>query len=455
MYNPLLHFHLVGIGGSGMSGIAEVLLQEGFRVSGTDAKESETVERLRAKGARVSIGHSASHLPEDCSVVVFSSAVRAENPELVAAHERGIPVVRRAEVLSELMRLKFGVGVAGSHGKTTTTTFIGAVLERGGLDPTVVIGGRVEALAAAGKRGKGQYLVAETDESDRSFLLMRPTIGVVTNIDAEHLSAYGSFADLVAAFRQFIDSVPFYGLAVLCADCPQARQLTSVSKRRTVTYGVSPEADIRADNFSANADGASADLYVRGQLSGRIRVRFPARHLLINSLAAVAVGLEFGIKLPTILEGLLEVSGIERRMQVIGTKGGRTIMSDYGHHPTEVRTTLAAIKESLVSEGQSLRVIFQPHRYSRTQECYSQFMDCFESADQLVLTEIYSAGEEPIEGISGQGLADSVRHNHVIFRPTLAEAEKVLAESSVAGDILICMGAGTVGGSGKRLLDLL
>ena len=455
MYNLNLHFHFIGVGGSGMSGLAEILVRSGFKVSGSDLTVSDTCRRLESLGVSISRGHSEKNLPESCSLVVYSSAVKLSNPEMQEARRREIPCVRRAEVLAELMRLKFGVAVAGSHGKTTTTSLVSAILEHAGLDPTVIIGGQVKSIGSGGKLGKGDFLVAETDESDRSFLLMKPTIAIVTNVDAEHLEAYQSFADLEDSFRQFIEAVPFYGLAVLCADDPRVRDLAKRYRGRKVTYGVSPDATIRAENITCHHATVSCDVLRDGQLLFPLTIPVPGRHILVNSLAAIAVGLEFGVAPEKIRAALEQFSGVGRRLEILGSSQGILVMNDYGHHPTEVRATIAAVRAGWKNDLRKLHVIFQPHRYSRTKNCFAEFLSAFNEADRLLMTEIYSAGEDPIEGICGSALCEAVSHPDKRFLADLENLPNDFLNNFQTGDVIICLGAGSVGAFAPKLLALL
>lgn len=455
MYNPKLHFHFTGIGGTGMSGLAEILLTLGFRVSGTDVKTSPTIDRLRARGARVEIGHAAEHVAPDCSSLVYSSAVSQSNPEIVEAKRLGIPVVQRAAVLAELMRLKYGVGVAGSHGKTTTTSMTAWILERAGLDPTVIIGGLVKSLGTGGKLGKGQFLVAETDESDRSFLLLRPTIAVVTNIDAEHLSAYSSMADLVKSFETFVHSVPFYGLAVLCVDDPIVRELAAKCECRKVTYGFSDDALIRVSGMRHLALAMEYTVHRGEEEIFTVRLPLPGKHMVLNSLAAIAVALEFGIPPEKIKDALESFAGVERRLEVVGEANGIKVMNDYGHHPTEIRSTLAALRAGAVNENGALHVVFQPHRYTRTRDCFTEFLGAFQDCDNLLVTSIYSAGEPPVDGIDGQALARAINHPKSTYVGELDEALTTVVAALRPGDTVLCLGAGSVGGLPCRILTAL
>jgi UDP-N-acetylmuramate--alanine ligase len=455
MYNPKLHFHFTGIGGSGMSGIAEVLLNLGFKVSGSDLRASDAVQRLQSLGASVCIGHAREHVPDTCSLVVYSSAVTADNPELLEAQARNLPVVRRAEVLAELMRLKYGVAIAGSHGKTTTTSMTGAILDAGGLDPTVIVGGQFKSRASGGRLGKGQFLVAESDESDRSFLLLKPCIAIVTNIDAEHMQAYQSFRELQDSFEAFVSAVPFYGLAILCVDDPQVRALSQRVSGRKITYGLAPDAQIRAENFSYSIESTSYDVWSAGELLGRVELPVLGRHLAVNSLAAIAVGLELGIPFAVIARALNGFSGVKRRLEICGQAGGVTLINDYGHHPTEIRATLAAIRMGFGEQLRTLRVVFQPHRYSRTRDCFSEFLAAFGDAQQLVITDIYSAGEPEIEGISAERIVAALQHPNASYQPDVKKAGEQVVGQAEPGDVLLCLGAGSVGQLVPEILQQL
>lgn len=445
MYNTNLHFHFTGIGGSGMSGIAEILLSLGFKVSGSDLRPSSMTERLVSRGATVFSGHDASNLPKEASLVVYSSAVRSDNPELVEASKRGIPVIRRAEVLAELMRLKFGVAVGGSHGKTTTTTMIGNVMERGGLDPTVVIGGQVKTLETGARAGKGEYLVAESDESDRSFLLLRPTVAVVTNIDSEHLSAYESYSELERSFEQFVEAVPFYGIAILCIDCPRVRDIYTRYKGRKISYGLSPDAMLRPQGIKISKGRTEFEVLHNGKKILDIDLPLPGTHFMVNALAAVAVGIEFGVEPKIIEEALSSFPVVRRRTEVVGVTRGVTVINDYGHHPTEIKATIDAVRAGWIEGNGKLHVVFQPHRYTRTRDCFVDFLHAFDGADSLLLTEIYSAGEDPIEGVSGQTLADAIIHTGKEFVAKWEECSEKLNGMVKPGDVILCLGAGSIG----------
>ncbi len=455
MYNSKLHFHFTGIGGTGMSGLAEILLRSGFKVSGSDLSRSAVTARLEGCGATIAIGHAAAHVAQDVSLLVFSSAVKSDNPELEEARRRGLPIVRRAEVLAELMRLKYGVAVAGSHGKTTTTSMIAAILEHAGLDPTVVIGGQVRSIGSGGKLGKGDFLVAESDESDRSFLLLKPTVAVVTNIDSEHLNAYESLSDLESSFAQFVSGVPFYGLAVFCVDDPKVRDLAKRYGRRFVTYGLSPDANLRADEISHRGTLSSFDVWQQDKKLARIELPMPGTHIVVNSLAAIAVGLEFGVPIDTIRSALACFGGVGRRLEVVGEVGGVTVINDYGHHPTEVRATLKAVRDGWGAQMRQLHVIFQPHRFSRTKDCFVQFLDAFREADSLTITEIYAAGEAPIEGVSAEKLLEAMSHPSKRLVKSPDDALAPVLDAVRPGDVVVCLGAGSIGALPEKMIEQL
>ena len=403
------HVHFVGIGGSGMSGIAEILLDLGYRVSGSDRRRNEAVERLERRGAKVVIGHDAAHV-EGAHVVVYSSAVPRDNVELQAARRLGIPTIPRAEMLAELMRVKYGVAVAGTHGKTTTTSMVAAVLAEGGLDPTIVVGGRIVGLGASARLGQGEYLVAEADESDGSFLRLTPALAVVTTIDAEHLDHYGTLDALREAFLAFVNRVPFYGAAVLCLDQPDIQRLLPRVEKRVITYGLEASADLVARRVQLAGLTSRFDVHRRDQHLGECRLRVPGRHNVLNALAAVAVGLELELSFPVIQRALAGFAGVQRRFQVLGTAAGVTVVDDYGHHPAEIRATLAAAKAGF--DGRVITV-FQPHRYTRTQSLYQEFLTAFNQSDVVIVMDVYPAGEPPIPGVSAADLAEAIRtHGH-------------------------------------------
>jgi UDP-N-acetylmuramate--alanine ligase len=447
--------HFVGIGGIGMSGIAEVLLNSGYVVSGSDVQESETTRRLRSLGARVFVGHEEENLAGDPSVVVISTAVKYSNPEVLEARRRHIPVIPRAEMLAELMRMKSGIAVAGSHGKTTTTSMIAAVLSTAGLDPTMVIGGRVRMFGTNAKMGQGEILVAEADESDGSFLLLSPIIAVVTNIDKEHMDFHQTMERLDESFLTFINKIPFYGLAVLCVDDARVRGLMAKVRKRFTTYGLSPEADFSAQDLNPIAAGIECAVTRRGKLLGKLRLHSPGRHSATNALAAVAVAHELEIPFSQVAEAFDAFTGIHRRFEVKGEPGGILIIDDYGHHPTEIRATIGAIRDSW---KRPLTVIFQPHRFTRTKHLFDEFLTAFEGADRLVLTEIYGAGEDPIAGVSGEALYQAIKrkgHLDVEFIPDKNDIVERLTRGLSSGDVVLTLGAGDIYKVGEALVEAL
>ena len=451
--------HFVGVGGIGMSGIAELLANLGYAVSGSDARRSDVTARLESVcGVRIHEGHAAAHIG-DADVVVYSSAVRPANPELVEARRRGIPVIPRAEMLAELMRLKFAIAVAGSHGKTTTTSMIALVLERAGLDPTAVIGGRLSAFGSNARLGRGQYMVAEADESDRSFLVLWPSIAVITNIDDEHMEAYGRVEDLQQAFVDFANKVPFYGSVVACVDDAQTAAILPRVTRRLVTYGLIGGAMVAGKDVELGAFGGRCTVVVRRDGTehrlGRIHVPVPGRHNLQNALAAVAVAECLDVEFAQVAASLGEFHGAERRFQRVGEARGVLIVDDYGHHPTEIAAVLAAAKVAL---NRRLVVAFQPHRYSRTARLMESFGDAFADADEVVLTEIYAANEDPIPGVTADALAETIRRR--VSRPvsvvkSLDDLVPVLASHARPGDAVLTLGAGSIGTVARRLLRAL
>ena len=454
MFKRYRHIHFVGIGGVGMSGIAEVLLNLGYRVSGSDLRESETTRRLARLGAEIFVGHRPEHV-QGAQVVVISSAVTPENVEVRAARQLHVPVIPRAEMLAELMRLKYGVAVAGAHGKTTTTSLVAAVLAHGGLDPTVVIGGKVNSLGTGARMGQGDFMVVEADESDGSFLKLSPTLAVTTNLDREHLDHYGTVEALEEAFVQFLNKVPFYGLAVLCLDDPRLQNLLPRIEKRRLTYGLTAMADLEARDLVCGPRGSRFQAFFRGEPLGLFRLSMPGRHNVLNALAAVAVGLELEVPVPRIQEALANFSGVARRFQVKGTARSITVVDDYGHHPTEIRATLAAARL-----GQPRRVVvcFQPHRYTRTRDLLADFCTAFYEADHLVLMDIYPAGEKPLPGIHTGLLYDGIRehgHRDVHYCPDREAAVSHLLRFLREGDLLLTLGAGDVWKVGEAVLARL
>jgi len=441
--------HFVGIGGIGMSGIAEVMNQLGYQVQGSDVADSYVVEKLRKAGIPVSIGHSPDNLG-DAAVVVISSAIKDSNPEMVAAAERRLPRVKRAEMLAELMRMQKTVAIAGTHGKTTTTSMVAALLDGGGLDPTVINGGIINRYGSNARLGKGDWWVIEADESDGSFLRLDGTIAVVTNVDPEHLEHYGTFDRVKDAFVEFIENVPFYGLAVLCVDHPEVQNLIGrIRDRRIVTYGFSALADVRADNVSAVQGGSQFDAVILGKDGERrvlekVHVSMPGRHNVQNALAAIAVAIELGISHEDIVKGFDKFDGVKRRFTKVGEIDGAIIIDDYAHHPTEIRAVLAAAREGA---EQRVIAVMQPHRYSRLQALMEDFQNAFNDADVVMVTPVYAAGEEPIEGADSSALADGLRaHGHRMVREVadLDDLCRALRDLAAEGDMVICMGAGDI-----------
>ncbi len=435
--------HFVGVGGIGMSGLAEILRTLRFEVSGSDLREGETTKRLSRLGVRIDVGHRAENV-RGADVVVYSSAIRPENPELVEAHARGIPVIVRAEMLAELMRVKYGVAIAGSHGKTTTTSLVATILSAAGLDPTVVVGGRMAALGTNARLGEGDLLVAEADESDGSFLRLTPTIAVVTNIDPEHLDHYRTHECLKEAFVEFIEKVPFYGLAVLCLDHPDVQELLPRVQRRHVTYGLSPQADYYAKSVVYEGTSARFQCFRRTEALGEFQVKMPGQHNVLNTLAAIAVADELEVPLDVIKDSLATFHGVARRFTVVAEPRGVALVDDYGHHPAEVRATLAAARRAYTGR---VLVAFQPHRFTRTQLLFEEFTRAFNDADQVFVCDVYSAGEAPIAGASGENLAQAMaRHGHhgVSHAPDRERLCAELADLAQPGDVVIALGAGDI-----------
>ncbi len=450
--SPKIHF--VGIGGIGMSGIAEVLLNLGYAVSGSDLRESEITRRLAELGGAVWKGHAAAHV-EGADVVVTSSAVRRDNPEVVEARARKIPVIARAEMLAELMRLKHGVAIAGSHGKTTTTSMAAHLLAHAGLDPTAVVGGKVNTFGSNAKLGRGDYMVVEADESDGSFLHIPPTIAVVTNIDPEHLDHWKTAEALRQGFLDFVNRVPFYGLAILCVDHPTVASLLDEIGKRFVTYGESARADYRATRIEVKGHSVAFDAQRRGEPLGRFELAMVGRHNALNALAVVALGDEMGIPTDVTREALASFGGVQRRFTVRGEAAGVTVVDDYGHHPAEVRATLRGAREAF---GRRVVCLFQPHRYTRTRDLKEEFATAFGDADVLLLTEIYAAGEEPIPGATGEALAEAIRargHPDVTFVPERGRLAAEARERLRPGDLVLTLGAGDITAVGPELLALL
>ncbi|HEX5033159.1 MAG TPA: UDP-N-acetylmuramate--L-alanine ligase [bacterium] len=451
MFQRYQNLHFVGIGGIGMSGIAEVLLNLGYRVSGSDQKRSSITSRLKKQGAKIHYGHKAGHV-DGAHVVVISSAVKESNPEVAAARKQGIPVIPRAEMLAELMRLKYGVAVAGSHGKTTTTSLVGQILSGAGLDPTLVIGGRVNSLRSNAKLGKGEFLVAEADESDGSFLKLNPTVAVITNVDPEHLDHYKDFEALKETFVAFANKVPFYGAIVACADHPVVQELIPRFQRKVVTYGLENAADYSAEGLFQEGLRQRFTVYFRKEKLGEVLLQSPGRHSIANALAAIAVGRELDIPFRKIAAALRGFRGIERRFQLL-CNNGITVIDDYGHHPVEIRATLKALREAFPKRR--LVTLFQPHRYTRTRDLFQDFTQAFGEADKIFLTEVYAAGEEPIVGVSSRSLFDAMDQQKVVYHPDKQSLAAAVAEQTEKGDVVLTLGAGDITKIGHDLAKRL
>jgi UDP-N-acetylmuramate--alanine ligase len=446
------HLHFVGIGGIGMSGIAEILLNLGYTVSGSDLVLSSVTRRLQQQGATVYQGHAAAHA-QGADVVVISAAIKPDNVEVLTARAQHIPIIPRAEMLAELMRMKYGIAIAGTHGKTTTTSLVATILAYGGLDPTVLIGGRVNSLGSNAKLGQGEYLVAEADESDGSFLLLSPTISVVTTVDAEHLDFYGDLAAVQRAFTQFINKVPFYGCSIICLDQPHIRSLVPQIRRRCTTYGLTTQADYMARDLHLAGLRSRFEVFRTGERLGQFSLNLPGAHNVANALAAIAVGVELDIPLPAITQALEEFSGVQRRFDRRGVRDGITVVDDYGHHPEEIRQTLRTAKA--VWPEARLVVVFQPHRYTRTHLLQQEFCTAFHDAEALVLLDIYAAGEPPLPGITTgllyEGLI-SQGQREVYYLRQRAEVIPFLQRYLHANDILLTLGAGDVWQIGEAFL---
>ncbi len=439
-----------------MSGIAELLLNLGYKVSGSDLRQTDITRRLEELGGVVYEGHNADWI-EGADVVVTSSAVRKDNPEVIAASEAHVPVIPRAEMLAELMRLKkFGIAIAGSHGKTSTTSLVGWILAQAGLDPTVVIGGQVNSLGTNAKLGEGEFLVAEADESDGSFLQLSPVVEVVTNIDLEHLDFYKDIDEIKAIFLQFINKIPFYGAAILCLDDPNIADLLPQIKKRIITYGLSAQADLYARELNTDGLETTFEVCSAREVLGGVCISSPGRHNVLNSLAAIAVAMELEIPFEDIASALASFSGVQRRLQVKGEVENITVIDDYGHHPTEIKATLAALRDAW--PRRRLVVAFQPHRYSRTQALYKEFCKAFHEADLLILTDIYAASEQPIPGVSGEQLLKGVRdhgHKNAVYIGEVSRLPGEIVPDLCEGDVVLTLGAGDIWQAGEKILSLL
>jgi UDP-N-acetylmuramate--alanine ligase len=456
MFSSIKKLHFVGIGGIGMSGIAEILIDQGFAITGSDKSESDNTERLRSVGAKVYVGHDKKNLEDDVDVLVYSSAVMPENPELIEAQKRKIPVIRRAEMLAEVMRLKYGIGIAGTHGKTTTTSMASLVLMEGGIDPTVIVGGRLHGLAGSNARlGKGEFIVVEADEFDRSFLSITPTIAVLTTLETDHLDTYRDLDDIKGAFIQFASKVPFYGSVVLCLDEPALQDIMPKIKKKIITYGLNGQADLQAVDIVHKQNKSRFTVLRDNQELGDVELQIPGKHNVQNALAAIAVGLELNVPFNKIKTGIEKFTGVFRRWEVKAEVDGMTIVDDYAHHPTEIKATLSGAKS-----GWRRRVVgvFQPHLYSRTRDFYEDFGRAFFNADVLVVTDVYPAREEPIQGVTGELIANAAKsfgHKNVHYVPDKKAIPDFLMTIKQPGDIIITMGAGDIWKFGEAFITKL
>lgn len=456
MYKKTQHIHFVGIGGIGMSGIAQLLANLGYRVSGSDLGQSLITDSLARRGCTVHIGHQKEWI-DGADVLVTSSAIADDNPEVLAARQQGIPVIMRAEMLAELMRLKkFGIAIAGSHGKTSTSSMVSWMMAQAGLDPTIVVGGKVDSLGGNAKLGEGQFLVAEADESDGSFLKLSPVLEVITNIDLEHLDYYRDIDHIKQSFLQFIDKVPFYGAAIVCLDDRHVSEILPEIERRVITYGLTSQSDLHAEQISFEEGRVRFTVKQADETLGDINLAPPGMHNVYNGLAAICVGLELDIPFPVIADALRSYGGVQRRMQHKGTESGITVVDDYGHHPTEIRATLAAIKQAWPEKR--LVVMFQPHRYSRTKGLFEEFLTCFHQADVLVMTDIYAASETPLEGVSSELLLMKIQQHGQRYTSYISNVHDLAIQIRpllLPGDLVLSLGAGNIVKAGEELLLLL
>ena len=444
--------HFVGIGGAGMSGIAEILHNLGFEITGSDIQESDVIEYLRSLGIKIFIGHRAKNV-NNADVMVISSAIRKDNIEVQTARDKGIPVIKRAEMLAELMRMKYSIAVSGAHGKTTTTSMIGEVLEHAGLDPTVIVGGKVMGAHSGARVGKSNFLVAEADESDMSFLKLFPTIAIITNIDIEHINTYGNLDNIKKAFIEFANKVPFYGSVIINLDWETNTSILPSIERKKITYGISRQAEIRAENIKLEGFTSSYDLYIYSKFAGTVRLQVPGIHNVVNSLTAFAVALELEIPEQKIIEGLEKFKGVKRRLEVKGEKDGIMVIDDYGHHPTEIITTLKAVKNFWSGR---IIVVFQPHRYTRTRDLHEKFGPAFMDSDLVYIMPIYPAGEKPIEGVTHKLIYDAVKksgHKYVKMVNSHEECLREVKKVVKKGDLLLTLGAGNVYRIGEKFIN--
>ena len=455
MYQKNYHIHFVGIGGIGMSGIAELLIHLGYKVSGSDLKLSSITKRLEKQGGIIFQGHSKEQI-SGASVVVTSTAITGDNPEVVHAKELLVPIIPRAEMLAELMRIKYSIAISGAHGKTSTTSMISQILNTAGLDPTVIIGGLLKGLDTNALHGKGEYIVAEADESDGSFLKYAPAIAVVTNIDLEHLDFYRDIEDIKDKFVQFINSVPFYGLAILCLDNEHIQDILPRLKVRYTTFGMTAQSDLRAREISFMGNKSFFKVFHHEKLLGDINLNIAGKHNISNALASIATGLELNISFKTIKKALEQIEGVKRRLEIKGRKKGILVIDDYGHHPTEIMATLTAIRESRM--GKRLIVLFQPHRYTRTQGLFHEFTRSFYQSDILIVLPIYAASEKKIKGVDAQGLCEGIRkhgHKEVSYAPDFNQALSMITPKLKKGDVVLTLGAGDIYTLGEKLLEVL
>lgn len=454
MYKGDLRIHFVGIGGIGMSGIAEVLNNLGYRISGSDIRETDITKRLESLGIKIYYGHRADNI-NSAEVIVISSAIKKDNPELLEAKKLGIPVILRAEMLAELLRMKYSILIAGTHGKTTTSSLIAHMMHSAGMDPTLIVGGKLNNFGTNAKLGQGTFVVAEADESDGSFLLLSPTIAVVTNIEREHMDHYNTYENLEKAFIDFLNKVPFYGLNIVCLDNTGVQKIIPKLNRRVVTYGLSHQADLRAENIVNRERESEFDVIFLEKNLGRFKISIPGKHNVLNALASIAVGLELGIDVEKIKEAFVNFQGIQRRFQIKGEGNGIVIVDDYGHHPTEIKATLDTARNFW--KGRII-ALFQPHRYTRTQDLFQEFLTSFYDADVVLVMDIYSASEDEIPGISGSALAEGIRafgHKNSVYVGDKDSAYEFLKSFLKEGDLLITLGAGDVYKVGEKLVEEL
>nr|WP_320013576.1 UDP-N-acetylmuramate--L-alanine ligase [uncultured Desulfobacter sp.] len=455
MYQHDYHIHFVGIGGIGMSGIAELLLNLGYTISGSDLKLSHITDRLKEKGAVIYKGHAKENI-KGVNVVVTSSAISSQNPEVIRAKELGCPIIPRAEMLAELMRIKYAIAVAGAHGKTSTTAMISQILNAAGLDPTVIIGGLLQGLDTNALHGSGEFIVAEADESDGSFLKYSPSIAAVTNIDLEHLDFYKDIEDIKNNFVQFINSVPFYGLAILCLDNPHIQDILPRITVRYITYGMTAQSGLKAGNIRFENGKSLFNVFKGEQNLGRILLNIGGQHNILNAMAGIATGLELNIPFDTIKKALEEIKGVKRRLEIKGKAKGITVMDDYGHHPTEIKATLTAVRESYPDKR--LIVVFQPHRYTRTKALFQEFTRAFYQSDVLLVLPIYAASEEPIHGVDSEKLVEGIKahgHKDACFAPDFTQALSIITHKAKSGDMVLTLGAGDVYTLGEKLVEIL